>query len=209
MKNLAVFVSGSGSNLQAIIDAIDRGFIKAGLALVVSDNEKAYALERARKNNIDTFCFNPKKYKNRSAYENLIMAELSKRKIDFIALAGFMRILSPEFVAEYKNRIVNIHPALLPSFPGQRALKDALNYGVKYTGVTVHFVDEGVDSGPIIMQDIEPIKNGDREDRLLERIHKIEHRLYPEAIKLLVEGRLIIEGRRVIVKEGKSEDKKD
>ncbi|MDD5613855.1 MAG: phosphoribosylglycinamide formyltransferase [Candidatus Omnitrophica bacterium] len=197
MKNLAVFVSGSGSNLQAIIDAVDRGFIKAKLALVVSDNEKAYALERARKKNIDTFYFNPKKYKNRPAYESLITAELSKRKIDFIALAGFMRILSSEFTAKYKNRIINIHPALLPSFPGQRALKDALDYGVKYAGVTVHFVDEGVDSGPVIMQDIEPVRNEDTQESLLDRIHKIEHRLYPEAIRLLVEGRLVVEGRKV------------
>jgi len=197
MKNFSVFVSGNGSNLQAIIDAVGRGEINARLVLVVSDNKDAYAVKRAEKSGIETFCFEPKKYQNKKDYEQVIIAELEKRKVDFIVLAGFMRVLSPYFIDRYRNRILNIHPALLPSFPGKHGVRDTLKGGVKFTGVTVHFVDERIDSGPIILQDIEPVYEDDTEDSLLERLHKIEHRLYPEAIRLLAEDRLRVDGRCV------------
>jgi len=201
MKNFSVFVSGNGSNLQAIIDAVNKGEINAHLVLVVSDNKDAYAVERAEKSGIETFCFEPNDYQNKKDYEQIIIAELEKRNVDFIALAGFMKVLSPYFIDRFRNRILNIHPALLPSFPGKHGARDALKGGVKFTGVTVHFVDEGVDSGPIILQNIEPVYEDDTEGSLLERLHKIEHKLYPEAIQLMVEGRLIIEGKRVKIRK--------
>jgi phosphoribosylglycinamide formyltransferase-1 len=200
MKKFAVFVSGSGTNLQAIIDKVKEGYIPGEIALVVSDNKDAYALERARRAGIPTFCFNPKDYKSREEYEKIIIEELEKRGVEFIVLAGFMRVLTPFFVRRYKNRILNIHPALLPSFPGTHGVRDALNYGVKVTGVTVHFVDEGVDTGPIILQEAEKVRDDDTEESLHQRLHKIEHRLYPLAIKLFIEGKLEIEGRKVKIK---------
>lgn len=201
MKKFAVFVSGSGTNLQAIIDAINRGEIPGQIVLVVSDNKNAYALERAKKANIETFIFNAKEYKRREDYEKVIIEELNKRSADFIVLAGFMRVLTPFFIKKYKHKILNIHPALLPSFPGTHGVKEALNYGVKVTGVTVHIVDEGIDTGPIILQDVEFIKDDDTEESLLERLHKIEHRLYPQAIKLFIQNKLLIEDRRVKILE--------
>ncbi len=197
MKKFSVFVSGNGSNLQAIIDAVGRGEINARLVLVVSDNKDAYAVKRAENSGIETFCFEPKKYQNKGDYEKTIISELNKKEVDFIVLAGFMRVLSSYFIDRYRNRILNIHPALLPSFPGEHGAGDALKGGVKFTGVTVHFVDEGVDSGPIILQNIEPVYEDDTEDSLLERLHKIERRLYPEAIQLLIEDKLKVEGKCV------------
>lgn len=202
MKKFAVFVSGSGTNLQVIIDKVKEGYIPGEIALVVSDNKDAYALERARRAGIPTFCFNPKDYKSREEYEKIIIEELERRGVEFIVLAGFMRVLTPFFVRRYKNRILNIHPALLPSFPGTHGVRDALNYGVKVTGVTVHFVDEGVDTGPIILQEAEKVRDDDTEESLHQRLHKIEYRLYPLAIKLFIEGKLEIEGRKVKVKGG-------
>ena len=202
MKRFAVFVSGSGTNLQAIIDKVKEGYIPGEIALVVSDNKDAYALERARRAGIPTFCFDPKDYESREEYEKVIIEELEKRGVEFIVLAGFMRVLTPFFVRRYKNRILNIHPALLPSFPGTHGVRDALNYGVKVTGVTVHFVDEGVDTGPIILQEAEKVRDDDTEESLHQRLHEIEHRLYPLAIKLFIEGKLEIEGRKVKIKGG-------
>ncbi|MDP8215757.1 MAG: phosphoribosylglycinamide formyltransferase [Candidatus Kaelpia imicola] len=193
MKRFAVFVSRDGSNLEAIIEAVKSRKIEAELSLVVSDNASAYALKRAERAGIERFCFDPKGYCKREDYEVLIIKELKRKGIDFIVLAGFMRILSPCFVNSYKDKILNIHPALLPSFPGEHAVRDALESGVDKTGVTVHFVDEGVDSGPIIVQDIEPIRVDDTEDTLIERLHKIEHRLYPEVIDLFARGRVLVE----------------
>jgi phosphoribosylglycinamide formyltransferase-1 len=202
MKRFAVFVSGSGSNLQAIIEAVNNGYILGEIALVVSDNPSAYALERAKKAGIETFVFNPRDYKKREDYEKIIVQELDKRGVEFIVLAGFMRVLTPFFISKYKNKILNIHPALLPSFAGAHGVRDALNYGVKVTGVTVHFVDEGVDTGPIIFQEPEKVREDDTEESLHQRLHKIEHQLYPRAIKLFIEGKLVIEGRKVKVKGG-------
>lgn len=206
MKKFAVFVSGSGSNLQAIIDAVNRKDIPGQIALVISDNPSAYAVVRAKNVGIETFVFNPRDYASRQDYEKIIVEELDKRGVDFIVLAGFMRVLTPFFIRKYKNKILNIHPALLPSFPGAHGVRDALNYGVKVTGVTVHFVDEGVDTGPIIFQEPERVREDDTEESLHQRLHKIEHRIYPLAIKLFIEDKLVIEGRKVKVKGGENEN---
>lgn len=183
---LAVFVSGSGTNLQAMIDA---DIEPAEIALVFSNNPDAYALERARKHSIPLEVISHKGYTSREEYEKDIIETLEPYNIELIALAGFMRILSPLFVRHYRNKIINIHPALLPSFPGMHAARQALDYGVKFTGCTVHFVDEGVDTGPIILQSVVKVLGGDTEDTLLERIHKEEYRIYPEAIRMIAEGK--------------------
>jgi len=194
---VAVFASGSGTNLQAIIDA-DIQTIE--IAVVFTNNPDAYAIERAKKHNIQVEIIDHKNYKTREEYEKHIIKVLGPYKLNLIVLAGFMRILSTVFVRAYKNKIVNIHPALLPSFPGINAGRRALEYGVKYTGVTVHFVDEGVDTGPIILQSVVEIKDEDTEDTLLEKIHEVEHRIYPKAIELISSGEIEVIGRRVIKK---------
>lgn len=195
---LAVFVSGSGTNLQAIIDAKIRN---VEIVVVLSNNPDAYAVERAKKHGIPVEIVEHRNYSLREEFEGEILTRLESYNVDLIALAGFMRILSPSFIRSYKNRITNLHPALLPSFPGIHAAKQALDYGVKFTGCTVHFVDEGVDTGPIILQAVVPIYDTDTEDSLLERIHKEEHRIYPEAIRLFAEGKLKIERRRVFIRD--------
>lgn len=195
--NIAVLCSGSGTNLQAIIDSVKSGYIPAKIALVVSDKKGAYALTRAKDAGIETFVLNPKDFKTREDFDKEIIKNLKKKNAALVVLAGFMRLMSPYFIKEYKNRIMNIHPALLPSFKGTHGIKDALDYGVKVTGPTVHFVDERLDHGPIILQRAVEVKDDDTEESLLERVHKEEHRIYPEAIKLFVEGKLKIEGRRV------------
>lgn len=194
---LAVFVSGSGTNLQAIIDA---DIPSVEIMLVFSNNPEAYALERAKKHGIPSEVIDHKGYKSREEYDRDVLSAIEPYQIELIALAGFMRILSPAFVRAYKNRIINLHPALLPSFPGINAARQALEYGVKYTGVTIHFVDEGVDTGPIILQSVVPVHDDDTENTLLERIHEIEHRIYPQAIDLVAGGKISIEGRRVLKK---------
>lgn len=198
--NIAVFASGNGTNLQAIIDAVNSGYIKATIAIVVSDNKDAYALERAKKAKIETLFIDPRIFKSKEDYDNAIIKYLKDQNVELVCLAGYMRVLTPYFVREYKDRIMNIHPALLPSFKGTNGVKDALDYGVKITGPTVHFVTEKVDAGPIIIQSAVEIKDDDTEDSLRERIHKEEHKIYPKAIKDFVEGRLEIRGRRVIHK---------
>lgn len=193
----AVFVSGYGSNLQAIIDAVKDARIKADLALVFSDRKKAYALERAQSAGIKTLCLDPKKYTNKQSFDRDLVIHLKEEGIDFVVLAGYMRLLTPFFVKEYPGKILNIHPSLLPSFKGVSGIKDAWTCGAKVTGVTVHFVDEKMDHGPMILQ--EPLKISPRDSlkKLEEKIHALEHRLYPKAIQLFVEGRLKIQGRRV------------
>jgi phosphoribosylglycinamide formyltransferase-1 len=192
---LAVFVSGSGTNLQAIIDA---RIPSVDIVLVFSNNPGAFALERAAKEGIPSLVLDHRKYSSREEYDAEVLKMIEPYGINLIALAGFMRILSPLFVKAYKNRIINIHPALLPSFPGVNAAKQALDAGVKHTGVTVHFVDEGVDTGPIILQTVVPVLDDDTEESLLEKIHGEEHRIYPEAIRLVSSGKYRIEGKRVI-----------
>lgn len=195
-KNVAVFVSGSGTNLQAIIDARIEA---ANLAVVVCNKPEAYAIERAKKNNIPIELVNHKDFETREDFEKEIISRLEKYNIELVVLAGFMRVLTPYFVRQFKYRIINLHPALLPSFPGINSAKQALDYGVKFTGCTVHFVDEGVDTGPIIIQAVVSISEEDTEETLLEKIHKEEHRIFPEAVRLLCEGRLRIDGRRVFI----------
>ncbi len=203
---IAVFCSSDGTNLQAIINAVKRGYIKSEIALVVSDNPGSYALERARKAKVGTLVLTKQGFKAREDYDREIIKRLEEKGIDLIVLAGFMRLLSPYFVNRYKNRILNIHPALLPSFKGTHGVKDALDYGAKVTGPTVHFVDEGLDSGPIIIQDVVLIKDDDTEESLARRIHKSEHTIYPKAIKWFVEGKIKIDGRKVRVVKGASKD---
>jgi phosphoribosylglycinamide formyltransferase-1 len=195
---LAVFVSGNGTNLQAIIDA---KICNVEIVVVLSNNPSAYAVERAKKHGIPVEIVDHRNFPSREEFEREILIRLEPYNIDLIALAGFMRILSPFFIRSYKNRIINLHPALLPSFPGTHAARQALDYGVKFTGCTVHFVDEGVDTGPIILQAVVPIYDTDTEDSLLERIHKEEHKIYPEAIRLFAEGKLRIAGRRVFIRD--------
>ena len=200
VMKIAVLCSGNGSNLQAIIDKIGDGYIPSEIALVVSDNKDAFALKRAMKAGIETFVLNPKDHDTRESFDREVIKNLQKKKIDLVVLAGYMRLLSDHFIKEYRNKIVNIHPSLLPSFKGTHGIKDALEYGVKVTGPTVHFVDEKLDHGPIILQKAVEIKDGDTEESLLKRVHKEEHKIYPEAIKLFVEGKLKIKDRRVVIK---------
>lgn len=196
--NIGVLCSGNGSNLQAIINAIAKRKIKnAKIKVVIADKKNAYALKRAEKHKIETLFIDPKKYKSRDAYDKNIIAELKKRKIQLVVLAGFMRILTPVFIKAYKNKILNIHPALLPSFKGAHGIKDAYNYGVKVTGVTVHFVTDDLDAGPIILQEAVEVKKNDTLTSLEKRIHKIEHKLYPKAINLFVNKKLKIKGNKV------------
>lgn len=195
--NIAVFASGRGTNFGAIIRAVKKGKIKANLALLVCDNPTAGALGRAKRANIKVALIKREDFADKGSFEANIVEHLKEEKIDLIVLAGFMRLLSSEFVAQYKSRILNIHPALLPSFKGTKAIEDAFDYGVTITGVTVHFVDEKMDHGAIILQEPVKIKENDTLESLEKRIHKIEHRLYPEAIKLYVESKLRIEERKV------------
>ncbi len=199
---LAVLASGYGSNLQAIIDAIEREEIAGQVQVVISDVEDAYALERAKKHGIENLYINPREYKDREAFDRVIVALLLERQIELVVLAGFMRLLSPFFVRKFRGKIINIHPSLLPAFPGLNGVQKALSYGVRVSGVTVHFVDEGLDTGPIILQDSVPVLDDDTEHTLHERIHRVEHRLYPRAIQLFIEQKLRLEGRRCIHIEG-------
>ncbi len=204
---IAVLVSGRGSNLQAIIDNIEKGALNAEIAVVISDQADAYALDRARKHKIPAVHVDAKKHETRDAYDAALVEELKKRKVDLVCLAGFMRIIMPLLIEAFPNRIINIHPSLLPAFPGLHVQEKAINYGVKFSGCTVHFVDEGMDTGPIIIQAVVPILDGDTEDTLSARILKQEHKIYSRAIQLYAEGRLTIKGRRVFV--GGGTDKKD
>ena len=197
---IGILVSGRGSNLQAIIDNIERGQLAAELAVVISDQADAYSLERAHKHNISAVHISAKGYKgNRDAYDSILVQELQKRGVELVCLAGFMRIITPTLLKAFPNRILNIHPSLLPAFPGLHVQKAAIEHGVKFSGCTVHFVDEGMDTGPIIMQAVVPVLDNDTEDNLSARILKQEHKIYSRAIQLIAEGRLAVIGRRVTV----------
>lgn len=197
--DIAVLASGSGTNLEAIAQAVDDGDIPVRIAVVVSDNPDAFALERARRRGIETKVVRLAYYPDRPAYDHVIVELLKESGVDLVVLAGYMKLVGPEFVREYRGRIMNIHPALLPSFPGEHGVTDALEHGVKVSGVTVHFVDEGLDTGPIIVQEAVPVEEGDDEERLHNRIHLAEYRAYPLAIRLFAEGRLVVDGRKVRV----------
>lgn len=195
---IAVLVSGRGSNLQAIIDSIEKGDIKnAVVNVVVSNKADAYALERAEKHGISAVFLDPKGY-DRAEYDREILKILKQYDTDLLLLAGYFRLLGSEIIEAYRNRILNIHPSLLPAFKGLHAQKQAFEYGVKVAGCTVHFVDEGLDSGPIIIQKCVPVLPEDTEETLTARILEQEHIIYPEAVRLFVEGKLKTEGRNVI-----------
>ncbi len=193
----AVFASGNGSNLQAIIDAVKAGDIQAELALVFSDKRKAYALKRAKEAGIQTLSLVRKDYATPQSYERDIVIHLKEMKIDFIVLAGYMKILSSFFIKQYPNQIINVHPALLPAFKGARGIKDTFTYGAKVAGVTIHFADDKMDHGPIILQEAFRVSERETLESLEERIHQVEHKIYPRTIAMYVEGRLKISGRHV------------
>jgi phosphoribosylglycinamide formyltransferase-1 len=202
---VGVLVSGRGSNLQAIIDASEAGKIDASVVVVVSDKADAYALERAKKHGIPPVVVDPKAHAAREAFDEAVMTVLAQHRVELVCLAGFMRILTPPFIQRYRHRIMNIHPALLPSFPGLHGQRQALHHGVKFSGCTVHFADEGVDTGPIIIQAVVPVFDDDTEETLAARILKYEHQVYPRAIQLYAEGRLEVRGRRVFYKGGEGD----
>ena len=197
---LAVLVSGRGSNLQAIIDKIEDNYLSADIALVLSNVKNAFALERGKKHGLETIFLDPKTFTNRDDYEDKMIEILQSKSIDLICLAGFMRILSKKFIQTFPKKIINIHPSLLPAFPGLNVQKKALEYGVKFSGCTVHFVNEEVDGGPIILQSTVPILDEDNTESLSERILEQEHIIYPEAIKLIIEKKLTFSGQRVLRK---------
>jgi phosphoribosylglycinamide formyltransferase-1 len=198
---VGVLVSGRGSNLQALLDASARPDYPAEVVVVISDRERAAALDRARTAGIEALHVNPKDFADREAFDLALGRELSTRRVGLVCTAGFLRILSPAFTRAFAGRAMNIHPSLLPSFPGLHAQRQALDQGVKVAGATVHFLTDGaVDTGPIILQSTVPVQGDDTEDTLAARILAEEHRLYPEAVRLFAEGRLAIDGRRVTVR---------
>jgi phosphoribosylglycinamide formyltransferase-1 len=198
---VGVLVSGRGSNLQALLDASARADYPAEVVVVISDRERAAALERARAAGVEALVVNPKDFADREAFDLALVRELTARRVDLACNAGFMRILSQAYTRAFAGRAMNIHPSLLPAFPGLHAQRQALDYGAKVAGVTVHFVDDGpVDTGPIILQASVPVLPDDTEDTLAARILNEEHRLYPEAVRLFAEGRLSVVGRRVLVR---------
>lgn len=195
---IAVLVSGNGSNLQAIIDSIEKGHIKnAAINVVISNKANAYALERAKNHGINTVFLDPCEY-DKDGYDRTILKILNQYNTDLLLLAGYFRLLGNEIIELYRNRVMNIHPSLLPAFKGLHAQKQAFEYGVKVAGCTVHFVDEGLDSGPIILQRCVPVLPGDTEETLTARILEQEHIIYPEAVRLFTEGKLKIQGRNVV-----------
>uniref|UniRef100_C6E6M8 Phosphoribosylglycinamide formyltransferase n=1 Tax=Geobacter sp. (strain M21) TaxID=443144 RepID=C6E6M8_GEOSM len=197
--NIGVLISGSGSNLQSIMDACSAGAIKARVACVISNKADAFGLERARKAGIPALHLDHRAYSGRESYDEALVATLREFDVELVALAGFMRIITPVLLEAFPMAVMNIHPALLPAFPGLHAQRQALDYGAKVAGCTVHFVDPGTDTGPIILQSAVPVLPGDTEQTLSARIQKEEHRLYPEAIRLFTEGLLEVNGRVVAV----------
>ena len=198
-KKIGVVVSGRGSNLQSIIDHIAEGKLNVEIAVVVSDHKEAFALERAAKAGIPTAVVERKGCKDKAEFEDKIDAALREAGAEVVVLAGFMRILTGHFISHWEHKIINIHPALLPSFKGLDAQGQAVDYGVKVAGCTVHFVDEGTDTGPIILQKVVPVLDDDTEETLAARILKEEHKALPEAIQLWADGKLTIQGRKVYV----------
>jgi phosphoribosylglycinamide formyltransferase 1 len=198
-KRIGVLLSGRGSNFEALADSVAAGRIpNAEIAIVVSNRESAQGVARARDRGIPAQVI-PSTALQREAYDKMVVAALREREVDLVCLAGYMRLLSPHFVAAFPNRILNIHPSLLPAFPGLEAQRQALEHGVKFTGCTVHFVDENLDAGPIVVQAVVPVKDCDTVETLSERVLREEHRIYSEAVRIVLEGRYRIEGRRVLI----------
>ena len=200
LLRVGVLASGRGSNLQALLDAGSRADYPARVVVVVSDREDARALARARAAGVSSLFVNPKDHGDRAAYDAVLTKTLEHHEVGLVCLAGFMRILSPAFVRAWQGRLMNIHPSLLPAFPGLHAQRQALDHGVRITGATVHFVDEGVDTGPIVLQAAVPVEATDTEETLAARILIEEHRIYPEAVRLFAEGRLHVTGRQVSIR---------
>ena len=200
MKRISIFASGRGSNLEAVLKKVKKGEIRAKVPFCFSDKPGASAMKKAARLGFNTIEFSPKLFTTKDNYEQEIIKLLKKHKVDYIILAGYMRILGDGFVRKFKNRILNIHPAILPSFKGDQAIKDAYDYGVKITGVTVHFVTEDVDGGPVILQEAVMVRKTDTLASLETKIHRIEHKLYPQAINLVLKNRVRIKGRKVIIK---------
>lgn len=199
LLKIGVLVSGNGSNLQAIIDRIEDGTLPARIACVISNKADAFALERARRHGIPTNVLDHRAHAGREAYDAALVELLNSHGVGLVVLAGFMRIVTPVLLGAFPHAVLNIHPALLPAFPGLHAQRQALQYGVKVSGCTVHFVDEGTDTGPIIIQAVVPVLDDDSEETLSARIQKEEHRIYPEAVNLFAQGRLTVVGRKVVV----------
>lgn len=196
---IAIFASGRGSNFSAIIRAAKKGTIPADIALLVCDNPQAKVIQKAKRAKVKVALVKREDFSSKREFEERIISHLRESQIDLVVLAGFMRLLSGEFVQAFAGRIINIHPALLPAFKGEHGIQDAFDYGVKIAGVTVHFVDEKMDHGPIILQEQVRINEGEAADSFEKRIHKIEHKLYPRAIRLILEGRVKIAGRKTVI----------
>ncbi len=197
---LGVLVSGSGSNLQSLIDHVERGALDAEIRMVVSNNPCAFALERCRKHGIPSAIIDHREFPSRETFEDRLVDVLQTVGVDLVVMAGFMRILSRKFFQSFPMRVMNIHPALLPAFPGMHVQQKAVDYGVKFSGCTVHFADEGVDSGPIIIQAVVPVYDEDDAETLAARILSQEHRIYPQAVQYYAEGRIEFIGRRVRIR---------
>ena len=199
---IGILVSGSGSNLQSIIDNIERGTLAAEIKVVISNNPEAYALERCRKHHIPAVVIRHQEFRKREDFDRQMISVLQFHGVELVVMAGFMRLLTPLFLNAFSMKIMNIHPALLPAFPGTHVQQKAVDYGVKFSGCTVHFADEGVDTGPVIIQAVVPVLDADTADTLAARILKEEHRIYPQAIQFYAEGRIQVSGRKVTVKKG-------
>lgn len=194
---LGILISGGGSNLQAIIDRISQGKLDAEIAVVISSKKDALGLKRAKKHNIENRFIDRSDYPDDSRFNRTILDELKNHRVDLVVLAGYMRLVGNEILDAYPRKVINLHPALLPAFPGADGIREALEYGVRLTGVTVHFADSSYDTGPIILQEFVPVHQDDTLEVLTERIHKTEHQLLPRAIHLLIEGRVEVNGRKV------------
>lgn len=198
---IGVLVSGSGSNLQSIIDKIEQGSLSAEITVVICNNPQAFALERCAKHGIKSVLISHRDFPQRDAFDMQMVRILRDHGVELVVMAGFMRVLSEGFLKQFPLRVMNIHPALLPSFPGLHGQKQAFDYGVKFSGCSVHFADAGVDTGPIIIQAVVPVYDDDTEESLAARILKEEHRIYPQAIQFFAEGRLEVRGRKVLIKD--------
>ncbi len=198
---MGVLASGRGTNLQAIIDTIENGEVDARITLVLSDQPDAPALDRANKHGIESMWLDPKQFSGKKEYDRAVAGKLKEKGVDLVCLAGYMRILGPEFIRTFEGKIINIHPSLLPAFPGLNVQQKAIDYGVKFSGCTVHFVNEEVDAGPIILQAVVPVHESDDAESLAERILVQEHLIYPRAIQLIAENHLRIDNRKVSTKE--------
>lgn len=201
MIRIGVLISGSGSNLQALMDACDEGRVDGKVVLVMSDRQEALGLKRAERAGVEALFLDPTLYESRKAYSQALAAQLQSRGVDLVCMAGFMRLVKPAFLEAFPNRVMNIHPSLLPAFKGLDVQKQALEYGVKFAGCTVHFVTPGMDEGPIILQACVPVLEGDTVESLRDRILVEEHQIYPRAVQLFAHNRLQIEGRRVMITE--------